>query len=84
MSTPLYLMKPVNSNLFVGPVSANFDVGVFVFHVVHGCWCECRFPLFAIAYRRRFGLENRFIGYSQVVTTVSSYNFIITVIITHK
>jgi hypothetical protein len=35
-------------------------------------------------YRRGFGLSNRFIGCSQVVTTISTYTLQITVIITHK
>jgi hypothetical protein len=37
-STLLNLIKPVNSNLLMGPIGG---VGVSVFRVVHGCWCEC-------------------------------------------
>jgi hypothetical protein len=43
------------------------------------------FPLMCISdYRRGFGLANRFIGYSQVVTTINYNTIKITVIVTYK
>jgi hypothetical protein len=36
------LIKPVNFEFLMGPISTIFGgVGVFVFYAVHGCWCEC-------------------------------------------
>jgi hypothetical protein len=39
---------------------------------------------FISGYRHGFGSANRFIGYSQVVTTMSCFNLKVVVIITHK
>jgi hypothetical protein len=56
-------------------VQQEFRYGDFGTHHIVTCISDCR---------PGFGLANRFIGYSQVVTTISSYTLKITITITHE